>query len=294
MRESFARMGISDDFRDLPRELHIVAADIETDKRVSFSKFSHADVPVSRAVAASTCIPILFRPTDIEGRHYVDGGIKGHAAIDLAIQRGAKLIIVINGLVPLDTAGIRERTTYAGVRRSIYELGVRAIYNQVVRGMLHDTLTEHSNAVRERNPDVDIILIEPRPDDAKMFFHEVMSFSAQLIVLQHGYESVINGLYRSWSLLAKIFPEHGIEITRQVVERKPLQVPVEEASSKALLSRLRQTVLDQRTPTSLPPKRAAAAARRRKRAPAPGRTQTRRSGDRANFKPRVISGGAKS
>jgi len=127
-----------------------------------------------------------------------------------------------------------------------------------------------------------------------MFFHEVMSFSAQLIVLQHGYESVINGLYRSWSLLAKIFPEHGIEITRQVVERKPLQVPVEEASSKALLSRLRQTVLDQRTPTSLPPKRAAAAARRRKRAPAPGRTQTRRSGDRANFKPRVISGGAKS
>src|SRR5207245_6610415 len=199
------------------------------------------------AVAASTCIPILFRPTDIEGRHYVDGGIKGHAAIDLAIQRGAKLIIVINGLVPLDTAGIRERTTYAGVRRSIYELGVRAIYNQVVRGMLHDTLTEHINAVRERNPDVDIILIEPRPDDAKMFFHEVMSFSAQLIVLQHGYESVIQGLHRSWPYLQRILPEHGIEITRKVVDRKPF-VPVAELEVKPrLLGRLGQTVLDRRS-----------------------------------------------
>ena len=249
--ETFRTAGLSDDFRDIPRELHIMAADIETDKRVDFSRATTPNIPVSRAVAASTAIPILFRPVEIEGRHYVDGGIKGQAAIDIAISRGATLIVIVNGLVPLDTAAIARRATVSEARQSIFDLGIRAIANQVIRGMLHDSLIDHLKAVREKNPEVDFLLIEPSPDDEKMFFHEVMSFSAQMIVLQHGYETVVNGLYKTWPYLSKILPKHGIEITRKVVESKPLEVPVEEMERRGnMVARLFQTVLDRRTSTS--------------------------------------------
>jgi predicted acylesterase/phospholipase RssA len=247
LRETFAKAGFSDDFRDVPKELHIVAADIENDQRISFSRFSHPEVPISRAVAASTAIPLLFRPVEIEGRSYVDGGIKGSAAVDVAIERGAKLIVVVNALVPLDTHAISERATTPSARRTIVDLGLRAIFNQVVRGVLHDSLVEDIRGIRQRHPDVDILLIEPRPDDEKMFFHEVMSFSARLIVLQHGYETVTTGLSEVWPYISRILPRYGIEVTREVLDRKPPELPVAEMEQRVrVLGRLRHTVLDRR------------------------------------------------
>ena len=161
IRETLAVAGLADDFRDIPKELHIIAADIESDKRKDFSRSTTPNVSISRAVAASTCIPLVFKPVEIEGRHYIDGGIKSHAAIDVAISRGAKLIVVINALVPLDTEAIRQRASTEGVKKTIVELGIRAIANQIVRGMLHDGLIDHLQDIRSKNPDVDFVLIEP-------------------------------------------------------------------------------------------------------------------------------------
>jgi predicted acylesterase/phospholipase RssA len=306
--ETFAAAGLSDDFRDVPKELHIVAADIETDKRVDFSVATTPNVPISQAVAASTCIPLLFRPVEIEGRHYVDGGIKGQAAIDIAIDGGAKLIVIVNGLVPLDTAAIAARSTVDTGPRSIIDLGLRAIGNQVLRGVLHDSLIDHLKSMRDQHPDVDFVLIEPRPDDEKMFFHEVMSFSAQMIVLQHGYETVTGGLYEMWPYLSRILPKHGIEITRKVIESKPIEVSVKEMEQQGnLLGRLFQTVLDRRSavgerpdvkspadakpPAELKPrarskpKRRPAAARKAAAAGARGSTRPR---PRGGFRPRIV------
>ena len=132
-----------------------------------------------------------------------------------------------------------------------------------------------------------------------MFFHEVMSFSAQMIVMQHGYETVNTGLYQSWRYLSRILPKHGIEITRRVVEGKPLEVPVQDLQRGGnLLGRLFQTVLDRRVnaqgerpdisarvQTARPPrtaKRRAAA----KPAARGTRPRTRRVG---KFRPRIVS-----
>src|SRR5258708_257993 len=246
--ETFATAGLSDDFRDVAKELHIIAADIETDQRVDFSMGTTPNVPISRAVAASTSIPLVFRPVEIDGHHYVDGGIKGQGGVDMAIDRGATLIVIVNGLVPRDTVAIGAHASTDEARRSIFDLGLRAIGNQVLRGMLHDSLINHVKSLRQEHPEVDFILIEPRPDDEKMFFHEVMSFSAQMIVLQHGYETVISGLYENWPYISRVLPRHGIEITRKLVDSKPLEVSVKEMEKHGnMIGRLFQTVLDRRT-----------------------------------------------
>ena len=243
----FAADGLTDDFAELQRELHIVSCAIDTGERVVFSRDSRARVPISSAVAASGAIPVLFKPVRIDGVDYVDGGIKGISAIDIAVDRGASLIVVINPVVPVDTRAV---DTPAIVRDQIGEHltdgGMRAVYNQVMRGILHDGLLDHIRVVRDRHPDIDIVLIEPRADDDKMFFHELMSFSARMMVAQHGYESVSNGLQDTWGYLRRILPKHGIHITRRVVDRKPT-APAEAIKSSPLLFRvLRQTVLARR------------------------------------------------
>jgi predicted acylesterase/phospholipase RssA len=242
----FSLPGLTDDFRELDPELHIVACAVDSDERVVFSRFHNAHVPISRSAAASSALPVLFRPIRIDGVDYIDGGIKGNASIDVAVEQGATLIVVVNPIVPLDARSMRvpdSMRQQLGTR--ISDLGLRGIYNQVLRGMLHDGLRDHIRTVRNRHPEVDILLIEPRPDDEKMFFHEIMSYSARLMVLQHGYESVSTGLYDTWGYLRRILPRHGVHITRRILDRKPSEVPV-EVSNGVLHRLLRQTVLDRR------------------------------------------------
>jgi predicted acylesterase/phospholipase RssA len=241
--------GLTDDFRELSTELFIVACALDSDERVIFSPFRNSHVPISRAAAASCAIPLLFKPVRIDGVDYIDGGIKGNAAIDVAVDRGAELIVVINPVVPLDARALRVPEHFKEqVGNRLSDLGLRGVYNQVFRGVLHDGLLDHIRLVRGRHPEVDILLIEPRPDDEKMFFHELMSFSARLMVMQHGYESVSTGLYDTWGYLRRILPKHGVHITRRVIDRKPATVPVESATSITRLRKLLgQTVFDRRS-----------------------------------------------
>ena len=247
LRRLFAADGLSDAFGELQRELHIVACAIDTGERVVFSRACEAQIPISSAVAASGAIPVLFKPVRIDGVDYVDGGIKGISAIDIAVDRGASLIVVINPVVPVDTRAVETpRLVRRQVGEHLRDSGMRGIYNQVMRGMLHDGMLDHIRLVRDRHPDVDMLLIEPRADDDKMFFHELMSFSARLMVMQHGYESVSNGLQDTWGYLRRILPKHGIHVTRRVVDRKPTAA-AKSIDSESLLRRvLRQTVLARR------------------------------------------------
>src|SRR5207253_10286967 len=58
----FTSQGFVNDFHELGKELHIVSCALDTGQRVVFSKYHNEDVPVSAAVAASSAIPMLFKP----------------------------------------------------------------------------------------------------------------------------------------------------------------------------------------------------------------------------------------
>jgi NTE family protein len=59
------------------------------------------------AVAASCAVPLVWPPVSIEGRRYIDGGIRSAANADLA--SGCERVVV---LAPI-TAAIRRRTRIA-------------------------------------------------------------------------------------------------------------------------------------------------------------------------------------
>jgi NTE family protein len=55
--------------------LRIVAADISSQQLELFSVETHPDTGVASAVAASICLPVIFKPWKIKDRLYLDGGL---------------------------------------------------------------------------------------------------------------------------------------------------------------------------------------------------------------------------
>ncbi|HAJ37316.1 MAG TPA: hypothetical protein DCL15_16730, partial [Chloroflexi bacterium] len=88
-------------FDFLDKQLFIVATELDSGNRAVFGQGGKGIVPISRAVAASSAVPVLYRPVRIFDKDYVDGGLHGTASLDLAIEAGAKLVICINSMVPL-------------------------------------------------------------------------------------------------------------------------------------------------------------------------------------------------
>ena len=241
MREILELAEMPVDFDQIDKELYVVACRLDTWERTVFGAGTNPKVSIPDAVAASSAIPIVFKPVRINGVDYIDGGVKGAAAVDVAIDRGADLVVVINALAPLDVRGVKDSTFLHRYGRSISDLGIKGVANQVARGILKDTLTDHVRLLRERHPKVDIVVIEPLPNDEKMFFHEVMSTSARLVVAQHGYESVLDGMTRN-SYFSTVMARHGIETSPTILEARPWSVPIRSIEAGELPDRLQQTV----------------------------------------------------
>src|SRR5204862_397447 len=73
---------------------------VDTCERIVFGEESWSDVPISKAVQCSTTLPLVYKPVDLKGRQLIDGGIRSTTNVDIAVEKGAKFIIVVNPLVP--------------------------------------------------------------------------------------------------------------------------------------------------------------------------------------------------
>ncbi|GII22017.1 patatin-like phospholipase family protein [Planosporangium mesophilum] len=73
------------------RRLVITGVDAETGEFVTWDRDSGA--PLVRAVAASCAVPCVFPPVEINGRRYIDGGVRSGTNADLAA--GCDKIVVI-------------------------------------------------------------------------------------------------------------------------------------------------------------------------------------------------------
>ena len=143
----------------------MTATDLDNGERVVFGSPGQDDVPISEAVAASAALPMVFRPREIGGRQLVDGGIRSTTNLDVAVERGAKLILVINPLVPYVNETIRTADTPAGSHaRRVSDMGFAQIGYQSFKLLAHQRLHEAVRQWKERYPGVDILLIEPDPE----------------------------------------------------------------------------------------------------------------------------------
>lgn len=102
--------GIDDD-RWPDRELMITAVRADTGEGVAFTKDS--GVPLTRAVAASCSVPLIYPAVTIHGDRYIDGGLRTLTNADMA--RGADRVLVIAPLAVALRKHQRPRAQLAGL-----------------------------------------------------------------------------------------------------------------------------------------------------------------------------------
>lgn len=205
MREAFSQPGRTNEFRKLSHSLIITACHLDSGELALFGIPPLDEVPISVAICASSAFPPFYRPVCIDGQMYIDGGIRGIARLDAAIEQGAQLIICINPVVSFDNRQYR-------FGQSLNEQGAAQIGNQVFRTLLATAFHYHLDAIRQRFPDVDIILIEPDRHDALIFREHSMRYSSRHILAQHGQRMVSHHLTAHYPSYQPMLAYHGINL----------------------------------------------------------------------------------
>ena len=138
--------------------LGIVACDYATGRRVPFGRAGAPPADLADAVAASCAIPGFYRPVEIAGRRYVDGGMYSTSNLDVVRDTGLDLVICLNptsSLHPTRTWNPAER-----VARSMRDSSGRR-------------LGREARALRERGTEV--VLIQPLQEDLEVIGPNLMS-----------------------------------------------------------------------------------------------------------------------
>lgn len=222
----------SNQFGKTKRKLFITSTDLDSSRRVVFGEDGVNDIPISEAAAASTAIPLLYAPREIDGRQYVDGGLRSTTNIDIAISHGAKLIVVINPLVPYMHDVRHTLPSATGLpTRHLSEKGFPHIAAQTFRIMAASQLEKELEIVSHAHPDVDIILVEPRSDDEHLFVFNLMDYASRERIARHAFESVAIDLVTRFPEYHKVLGRHGISLDKGLLIEQ-LQSVVEGAEPR--------------------------------------------------------------
>jgi NTE family protein len=125
----------------------VVAYDVAGRRRTPFGTVDAPEVGIAEAVAASTAIPVLFRPWVIDGRHYVDGGVVSGTHADLVLGNPKELDLV---LVIAPMAAEEDRRGAWAHERLFDKVGRR-------------TLEEEIRLIKEVWPACDVLVLRPTP-----------------------------------------------------------------------------------------------------------------------------------
>ncbi len=212
----FSTGGRTNDFQRLGPVLRVVAVNVDTAMVVAFGNEATAHVPISKAVQASTALPGLYLPVEIDGAAYIDGVARRTVHASAALDAGARLLFCINPIVPVNTEADAARSN--GQRRSLAEHGLPTVLSQAFRTAIHSRLRTGFRSYRHLYPDADVLLFEPTPEDADRIFSNLFSFSNRHAVCEHAYQTTRQHLRRRADEIAPRLARHGLRLRRDVLD----------------------------------------------------------------------------
>ncbi len=186
LEDFFVRRGIPNSFHRMPHALYVMAHDLDSGERVLFGGPGFDHIPVTRACIASMAVPPFFSPVRIGDRHYIDAGAPQVSHLDVAVENGADVIVVVNPMVPVRAEA--SVPTGHGTRASVRDKGLMWVMNQAIRIGMHAVLRESVARVRGAGR-VEVLLIEPDPTDAILFMVNPASFAGRRKILEYAYRT---------------------------------------------------------------------------------------------------------
>ena len=211
----FAEPGRTNDFRALPGSLRVIATDIDSGGSVEFGAPGRDDVPISRAVLASSALPGLFPPVEIDGRFYVDGVLNKTLHASVALNQGVKLLLCVNPLVPFNSPADRP----AGV---IARASLPVILSQSIRTAIRSRMTVGLEKYAITHPGASIVVFEPRGDDAATFFTRIFTVSSRRRICELAYQHTRADLLARYDDYSRRFAPAGLSLNRAVLSDRQL------------------------------------------------------------------------
>lgn len=163
------------DFRRLPRSVFVTAVDIDNGKRAVFGPGYEESVPLSQAVAASCCMPGVFRPYRIGDRYFLDGEVVRTLSADVAVAAGADVVIISNIYRP------EQRSPE---RRTIARRGAGAVLTQSLNILFTEKERRGVELLSKLYPNVTFLDVAPDIGHCSYFNR----FAARPLVLR-GYRA---------------------------------------------------------------------------------------------------------
>jgi predicted acylesterase/phospholipase RssA len=221
MQRNFAYEGRSDRFTELKSRLRIVATDLDSSKSVVFGNAGLDDVPISLAVQASTALPAIYTPVEINGRHYIDGVAQRTVHASVAMDEGADFTICINPIVPYEAAEA-VAGQHDPLQEMLIERGLPAVLSQTFRTMIHSRMNVGISRYKYQQSYAgrDLIVIEPKTTDYRMFFTNIFSFSSRQEVCEYAYQSTRDFLRENIQEFDDTLQKHGLRLRKRALSRQ--------------------------------------------------------------------------
>ena len=215
LAELFGNRDLTNDFRELERQLYIVAVDLDTGQAIRFGAPGASHVRISRAVQASTALPGLYPPVRIGGRYFVDGGLKRTLHASMALDEGVDLLFCVNPIVPFDAELAPEDD--AKLHDTLVEGGLPVVLSQTFRSLIHSRMQVGMSKYDSTYDRAKVVLFEPDRHDSRMFFASIFGYANRENVCQHAYRTTRRDLRARRAELEPVFEAHGISIRDEVL-----------------------------------------------------------------------------
>lgn len=178
LEELFREFLPSGSFQDMEIDLYIMATALDSNHRAVFNaeydfdtaedRFM-ADVPVYKAIRASSAVPGMFEPVMIKGNYYIDGEIKRTLSADIGVSLADRMI-VSHTYQPL----------YSTKGHSVRDMGWLHILRQSLITVLHERINRWREYAEQQGIQTEIIWIHPDPEDIEFFQAPEFSFRQEV------------------------------------------------------------------------------------------------------------------
>jgi predicted patatin/cPLA2 family phospholipase len=82
-------------FFENPAEFDIVTTSLESGKSLIFAKNEIRQIGIDKVLIASSSIPLLSQPADIQGKLFFDGGVSDSIPVKYALSKHDKVVVVL-------------------------------------------------------------------------------------------------------------------------------------------------------------------------------------------------------
>lgn len=223
----------STSFKDLEKELFIVATFLDHPKKAIFSKFKGPEiqtdhslspyidnVTIPKSITASVALPVIFSPVTIDENIFFDGEVRDSLNSHIALDHSSDLVIVSYSMQPykyteefgsLNKYGlpvIINQSLYQLIQQKIvnhrrYKSKTLSILNEVDNILYKELPKEKADELSQKlqkefcpERGSTVLYIHPSSRDYEMFFADHLSLSPKVLnkIVTIGFKAAMNSL----------------------------------------------------------------------------------------------------